>query len=255
MGHKGWGWGGHQDLRASFREMTYLTGQGTPGRWGRPSSPTVAHCSLSGEAWQPHSSQTGGFFSSSVGPRLPPGTYSLRPRVSSKPQALTTKSALFFGGLTSDVRSRRAKPPAKRTPPAHFFLVRGSVAGGHKQHVLPHPPKPGALPSGSLGSCFICGRKSSCLKGLLASLRSSRLTQSKLGKSLVRRAKLLNTELQVSVPWVPRHPPQRFWQPPSPCEPPTQVLQRAPGSGGRGERGWFTLTVGSGGTPPPFTGA
>lgn len=134
--------------------MTHLTGQGTPGRWGRPSSPTVAHCSLSGEAWQPHSPQTGGFPPRWATPS--PGTYSLRPRVSSKPQALTTKSALFFGGLTSDVRCQQAKPPAKRTSPAHFLLVRGSVAGGHKQRVLPHP---GALQNRFLGSCFIYGRK------------------------------------------------------------------------------------------------
>lgn len=62
LGRGGWrrGRGGRQDPRASFPEMTHLTGQGTPGRRGRPSSPTVAHCSLSGEAWQPRSPQTGG---------------------------------------------------------------------------------------------------------------------------------------------------------------------------------------------------
>lgn len=135
--------------------MTHLTGQGTPGRWGRPSFPTVAHCSLSGETWQPHSSQTGGF-SPSQWATPSPCTYSIRPRVSSKPQALTTKSALCFGGLTSDMRHPRAKPPAKRTSPAHFFLVRGSMAGGHKQHILAHR---GALQNRSLDSCFIYGRK------------------------------------------------------------------------------------------------
>lgn len=73
-----------------------------------------------------------------------PGTQSLRPSVSSKPQALTTKSALFFGGLTSDVLDHGAKPPAKRTFPTHFPLVRGSVAGGHKEHtpLAPAPPTP-----------------------------------------------------------------------------------------------------------------
>lgn len=65
----GQGW--TRDPRASLHKMTHLTGQGTPGRRGRPSSPTVVHCSLSRETWQPHSSQTGGFFSSSVGHAFP----------------------------------------------------------------------------------------------------------------------------------------------------------------------------------------
>lgn len=71
MEMQGEGRGGHWDPRASFHKMTHLTGQGTPGHWGRPSSPTVVYCSLSGEAWLPRCSQTGGFFSSSVGHAFP----------------------------------------------------------------------------------------------------------------------------------------------------------------------------------------
>lgn len=176
--------------------MTHLIGQGTPGRWGRPSSPTVVHCSLSGEAWHPRSLQTGGFFSSSVGHAFPRHIFP-----PSKPQALTTRSALFFGGLTSDVRSQRAKPPAKRTSPAHFFLVRGSVAGGHKQHILPSPWGPPEWLS-----CFLLylWPKSSYLKELSASLGCSRLTQSKSGRPVLR-AKRLDTELQL-------HPLQHPWK-------------------------------------------
>lgn len=132
MGMQRWvevGPGAPWDPRAPFHKRTHLTGQGAPGRWGRPSSPTVAHCSPGSLLLADR-----GFFSAS-GATPSPDACSLRPRAPAKPQALTTKSALFFGGLTSDVRCQGAKPPAKRTSPAHFFLVRGSLAGGHKQHV------------------------------------------------------------------------------------------------------------------------
>lgn len=54
-----------------------------------------------------------------------PGTHSLCPGFASKPQALTTKSVLLSGGLTSDVRSHPAKPRTQRTCPAHFSAVEG----------------------------------------------------------------------------------------------------------------------------------
>lgn len=74
-GKAGVGEGGLWDLRASLHETTHLTGQGTPGGRGGPSSPTVAHCSPCGEAWQPRGSRTGGLFSSSVGHAFPGHTF------------------------------------------------------------------------------------------------------------------------------------------------------------------------------------
>lgn len=88
-------------------ERSGRAGRGGHSRWlagahlgsaGRPSSPTVAQCS---PTWQPRAPrrQRGGFLLLG-GPRPPqaeiPSSQEFRP----SPWALTTKSALFFGGLS-----------------------------------------------------------------------------------------------------------------------------------------------------------
>lgn len=114
--------------------MTHLAGQGTPGLRGRPSSPTVAQCSLT---WQPSPSQTGGGFCSLVGHALPGHIFSPAKCFVQAPGPDHKKCPFLRRAHLRREVYHRAKPPAKRTSPAHFFLVRGAVAGGHKQHTLP----------------------------------------------------------------------------------------------------------------------
>lgn len=116
--------------------MPHLTGQGTPGCWSQPSFPTVTHCSLRGETWQPVSSQMG-VFSLLWWATPSPGTHSLCLSSASRPQALTTKSARLFGGLTSDVRSHRAKPRTQRT--SRHISVQWRVRGWQPQTACPSP--------------------------------------------------------------------------------------------------------------------
>lgn len=66
-----------------------------------------------------------------------PGTHSLCLSFASRPQALTTKSARLFGGLTSDVRSHRAKPRTQRT--SRHFSLQWRVRGWQPQTACPSP--------------------------------------------------------------------------------------------------------------------
>lgn len=116
--------------------MPHLTGQGTPGCWSQPSFPTVTHCSLRGETWQSVCSQMG-VFSLLWWATPSPGTHSLSLSSASRPQALTTKSARLFGGLTSDVRSHRAKPRTQRT--SRHISVQRRVRGWQPQTACPSP--------------------------------------------------------------------------------------------------------------------
>lgn len=162
-----------------------------PGWGGRLSPPTLVQCS---PTWQPRAPrrQRAGFLLLG-GPRPPqaqiPSSQVFGP---SPPGSDHKKRPFLWRALTSDVRHPRAKPPAKRTSPEHFFRVRGSVAVGHQQHILPlHPPRvlgpperlPGPLPS--------LRPESRHLKTLLAHAGGSWPTQSGPGRFPVR-AKLSN---------------------------------------------------------------
>lgn len=91
-----------------------------------------------------------------------PGTHSLCPGFASKPQALTTKSVLLSGGLTSDVRSHPAKPRTQRTCPAHFSAVEGLWLAATNSMSFPPHWRP---MNGPLGSCWTQGRMGNLQEG------------------------------------------------------------------------------------------
>lgn len=132
----------------TWHGMTHLTGQRTPGCWRQPSFPTVNHCSLRGESWQPGSSQMGVSLPWWATPSL--GTHSLCPSFASKPQALTTESALSLWRTHLRREVSEGQTTHSRGHPRHSSL-QWRVRGWQPQ---PARPSPALAPYESpLGSC------------------------------------------------------------------------------------------------------